>query len=164
MIVDFFNRPTNVTKKQCREVIDFFCRKYIDCRILNSLYIALTFEHINDYGYCNWLNENHRPKDFLITISSKYSKKQIIKTIIHEMVHVKQFSSGKLKDYIRTSKTRWKNKTYSEKFVEQNSRNTTPILPWEIEASRLEDIIYEEYINHVRQHRKFKKRSRTIKK
>ena len=80
------------------------------------------------------------------------------------MVHVKQFSSGKLKDYIRTSKTRWKNKTYSEKFVEQNSRNTTPILPWEIEASRLEDIIYEEYINHVRQHRKFKKRSRTIKK
>ena len=78
-------------------------------------------------GEVDFDDSNHRPKEFTITVDSTGSKRRIMETIAHEMVHVKQYSKGELVDMSRSGKTRWQNEMVS------NNTNYWD-LPWEIEA------------------------------
>ena len=78
-------------------------------------------------GEVDFDDSNHRPKEFTITVDSTGSKRRIMETIAHEMVHVKQYSKGELVDLSRSGETRWQNKMVS------NNTNYWD-LPWEIEA------------------------------
>jgi hypothetical protein len=78
---------------------------------------------IDDY------NESGKPREFLVEINSKQSQEEIIKTIAHEMVHVKQYVYGELNE----QGTMWFNVVYNVDYEEQ---------PWEIEAHDLTDYLY----------------------
>lgn len=78
-------------------------------------------------GEVDFDDSNHRPKEFTITVDSTGSKRRIMETIAHEMVHVKQYSKGELVDMSRSGETRWQNEMVS------NNTNYWD-LPWEIEA------------------------------
>jgi len=90
----------------------------------------------DEYGYCNIIESN---RSFIIDINKNVSLKDFVSTIIHEMVHVKQFARNEMSAY----GMRWKTKTVSE--------NTKYIdLPWEKEAYKLEakliELIWKENI------------------
>ena len=92
------------------------------------------------YGYCHVSDDNlNRPREFAIELdaSMKHPLDQILTWLAHEMVHLKQFVRGELCDYA-TGSVQWKSKRYSRnvKYSEQ---------PWEKEAYRLEDKLYEEF-------------------
>ena len=78
-------------------------------------------------GEVDFDDSNHRPKEFTITVDSTGSKRRIMETIAHEMVHVKQYSKGELVDMSRSGETRWQNQSVN------NDTNYWD-LPWEIEA------------------------------
>jgi len=90
----------------------------------------------DEYGYCNIIESN---RSFIIDINKNVSLKDFVSTIIHEMVHVKQFARNEMSAY----GMRWKTKTVSEntKYVD---------LPWEKEAYKLEakliELIWKENI------------------
>ena len=90
----------------------------------------------DEYGYCNIIESN---RSFIIDVNKTVSLKDFVSTIIHEMVHVKQFARNEMSAY----GMRWKTKTVSEntKYVD---------LPWEKEAYKLEakliELIWKENI------------------
>ena len=69
----------------------------------------------------------YNPKEFTITVDSTGSKRRMMETIAHEMVHVKQYSKGELVDLSRSNSTRWQNN-----IIDKNTNYWD--LPWEIEA------------------------------
>lgn len=77
---------------------------------------------------------------FTIHLNRNLRKKSTITTIFHEMVHIKQFCTGRL--------FHGKNGTYwLGKLREQNLKNSE--LPWEIEAYEQERLLYNLYKKHV---------------
>ena len=78
-------------------------------------------------GEVDFDDSNHNPKEFTITVDSTGSKRRMMETIAHEMVHVKQYSKGELVDLSRSNSTRWQNN-----IIDKNTNYWD--LPWEIEA------------------------------
>ena len=89
------------------------------------------------YGYCHIVDHSlARPREFMIELdaSMKYTFDQILTWLAHEMVHLKQFVRGELCDY-ETGRVQWKSRSFGK--VHYNDQ------PWEKEAYRLEDELYE---------------------
>ena len=91
------------------------------------------------YGYCHIVDDSlAKPREFMIELdaSMKYSFDQILTWLAHEMVHLKQFVRKELWDY-ETGRVQWKSRNYGIVHYEDQ--------PWEVEAYRLEDTLYEEF-------------------
>ena len=56
------------------------------------------------------------------------------------MVHLRQYATNQLFDYMNNDNVRWKKSLYDQDEVKYMDR------PWEIQAYELEDILYEQYV------------------
>ncbi len=112
---------------------------------LNIKLVPSLYKIEKKIGDCEWKDDNIRPREFIIRIDSSRKKKIQLHTLAHELVHVKQFARGELYDYIYDHKTRWKRQKYDNPF--KMSHDQYMNLPWEVEAYKLESIIYNEWIN-----------------
>ena len=91
------------------------------------------------YGYCHIVDDDlNKPRQFMIELdaSMKHPFDQILTWLAHEMVHLKQFVRGELFDY-ETGRVQWKTKSFGRVHYEDS--------PWEKEAYRLEDKLYEQF-------------------
>lgn len=79
-------------------------------------------------GDCTWEDRSYRPREFTIRIDSSQSKQELLETIAHEMVHVKQFARGELKNTNSLHISKWNDKEVDD--IKTNYYD----LPWEIEA------------------------------
>lgn len=89
-----------------------------------------------------------KPREFLIEIHSGLGAPETLKTLAHEMVHIKQYVNRELSDYWpkktkRTSKVteRWKGKNYNSDKMDYYS------FPWEIEAYGREEGLYRNFMH-----------------
>ena len=81
-------------------------------------------------GFC-MMEENNRM--FTIEADKKMGIKDLVTTICHEMIHVKQYARKEMDDWSGVGLARWKGRTF-------NAANTNYYnLPWENEAYRLQD-------------------------
>ena len=83
-----------------------------------------------EFGSCD-IQDNIR--NFTIEVNKNVSLKDFVSTIIHEMVHVKQFARKEMSAY----DMKWKSKNIPEKTDYMD-------LPWEKEAYRLEAKLVKE--------------------
>ena len=104
-------------------------------RLQNKLYVNInlianltTKEKLS--GDCIWEDDScNRPREFTIRVDSTQTLQDMLSTVAHEMVHVKQYARGELKDFSRTIKMcKWKGKTIDLDTVNYYDH------PWEIEA------------------------------
>lgn len=86
---------------------------------------------INDY------NEKYLPRDFIIEIDQKQTKDEVLVTIAHELVHVKQYLYKELND----DQSLWRGKKYEPDKLEYHEQ------PWEIEAESVAYTLFEGYKN-----------------
>ena len=113
-------------------------------RMLNNIYLDIKLtkdlkKKEQAYGYCHIIDDDlNRPREFMIELdtSMKHSFDQILIWLAHEMVHLKQFVRGELFDY-ETGKVQWKRRMYGNVHYEDQ--------PWEKEAYRLEEKLYNEF-------------------
>ena len=96
------------------------------------------------FGYCIWEDDYIKPREFEIGVDANLSYAMIRKTIFHEMIHVKQYASGMLKD--RGIHNFWNGVSFRRGFYKDSE------LPWELDAYAMEEILYDEW-------RKYKKHS-----
>ena len=82
-------------------------------------------------GDCTWEDRSYRPREFTIRIDSSQSKQELLETIAHEMVHVKQFARGELNDTNSLHISKWNDKEVDD--IKTNYYD----LPWEIEAHEI---------------------------
>ena len=86
---------------------------------------------------CVWEDINIRPREFTIRIDGDMSKKRTLLALAHEMVHVKQYVLGQLKDYLRDSSVcSWLNERHSK------TDGGYFTWPWEVEAHGMESELY----------------------
>jgi hypothetical protein len=79
------------------------------------------------------------------------TRKQTLLAIAHEMVHVKQYAKGELKDYLKEEKSKYKND-----HIYFESLNYWDY-PWEIEAHGRELGLYYRFIMKLREEDKVKR-------
>ena len=106
------------------------------CSIFNKIPEGKSY--FKDHGDCEVIeyNSQRKPRSFKIRLRKKKSYKSLIKTLAHELVHVKQFALGEMSEF----HDRWRDGV-DHKDTEYFD------LPWEIEARMMEHVLYDKYKN-----------------
>ena len=128
---------TKGSNKSVRKLIEiaawYYAEKLMGKRTIANLEININLKRnfIRDTG-CEgtaiWEDEGIRPKEFLIELDSGVKLRNLLITLAHEMVHVKQWAKNEMYEYMKLDEVRF-NKT---KF-NMNDLNYWDF-PWEIEA------------------------------
>lgn len=124
---------TSVQRPILRNCTLWLAKKFFRSDLSNNLTLQITIKRQLDCpeecGECEWVEENVRPRKFRIAIKRGQSFREVLLTLVHEMVHLRQFVRNELFDYAATADlTRWHTK------VVDTSRLAYRKLPWEQEA------------------------------
>ena len=121
-------------KREMVEDIANFSLNHLAPRLVNKVEVDIKL--IRDLrgkeelsGDCIWEDSSYRPREFIMRVDSSQPIQAMLETVAHEMVHVKQFAKGELKDLSREVNL-WK---WHGSIVKCNVVNYYD-LPWEIEA------------------------------
>ena len=143
MMIKRYNKLTKQQKNLAFEAIDFF----VD-RVMPRMKKSLSIRVIGDanliikqsmFGFCDYIDvESRYPRDFEITVDTQTTVENFVSTIMHEMVHVKQWARGEMRD-LSTDKRRWKNSKIVISDTDYEDH------PWEIEAFEMENELFKEF-------------------
>jgi hypothetical protein len=121
----------------------FFASKLMTKRLADTLTLYINFD--DDLGYAGlatWLDEPVRGKEFSIRLDPTHREPEFV-SLAHEMVHVKQYARGELRDLL----------SIEDQIVWQGSRHKCSndddnynSQPWEVEAYAKEWILFDEFI------------------
>lgn len=128
---------TGGTKKQrelVQSIAEYSAVKLLGSRLCASVEITIELRQDlgESLGNATWEDDNHRPREFTIEVNAaKHIRlRRMLETVTHEMVHVKQFAKGEMKDLIsRPANIR----KWMGKEIDTNEISYWD-LPWEIEA------------------------------
>lgn len=120
-------------KDYARSIATFSAGKLMSPQLVKNL--DITIQLVKNlsvkegvYGDCIWEDDDVRPREFIIRADCSLRLRRILETIAHEMVHVKQWAMGEMREMSRpANKTKWKGQLF-ETEMEYWDR------PWEIEA------------------------------
>ena len=134
---------TGKINKKLREAIEFFAsnlftpqmKRHIEIRIRQrDLGTWHGFVSIEDYNVLN------QPRSFVIELHKNDNQEEKLKTLAHELVHVRQYARNELNDEMNT----WKGRKVDSDSIPYDDQ------PWEVEAINLGDELYELYTNETR--------------
>ena len=153
MRITFRGRTNKLFRESVTDACHFYLQKLgVSKRKLNNVRLILIVADMKyDQGSC--VNTN-RPKTYEITIHNKLDKRSKFKTLAHEIVHLKQWLTGEMKDHIKSediTKTYWKGKLWKNSGDELDDYYDSP---WEIEAYGKEEGLYARWMEHVKKRRK----------
>lgn len=128
--------------KASEQAIADECIKWCIKKLLpryRTLNIKAIIKPMEDHGCCYNLNDLSR--DFKLTLKKGLSVYELISTICHEMVHVKQYARKEL---------RWCNTHYNVMWKKSVHNNTAyDDQPWEKEAYKLEHRLAVEFFTNM---------------
>ena len=124
-------------KRICEDVTTWFLNKFLP---RHQIYVeiqhrGLKREHV--YGYCDYTGESYRPREFLIELDTYMHQELYIKTLLHELVHLRQWVIGTLRS--KRGKMHYGSINVEELDYEDQ--------PHEIEAREQELTLYLEYLS-----------------
>jgi len=142
-------KPQKVPLKLCKQAVKWYGKKLLTDRIYHSISVRIEFNNEelgkDYYAFCDWNDTNYRSKEFTITIDPNLSKRLMLMVLAHEMVHVKQYASGEMKDYLKFSRTKYRGTIYEESELDYWD------YPWEIEAHGRERGLYLRFMKFLRE-------------
>jgi hypothetical protein len=101
--------------------------------------------HIRDNlgagAYCAIVDDTNPPRNFLIEIQRTRKKIHMFTALAHEMVHLKQWAKGEMKDKIKKTKyiTVWRGETFEDDISYWDQ-------PWEFEAYGLQESLVAKFL------------------
>lgn len=128
-----------VSPDLCRKAIRYFGKHLLSKRLFDNVTVRLVFtDEIKIKADC-YQNAKH---SFTIRVRNNMGHRQTLLSIAHEMVHVKQWSTGEMKEYIRfPNKCKWHGERYNADDKEYWLNH-----PWEIEAYGREIGLYKTFM------------------
>lgn len=115
----------------------FYAKELLSDKMADNISVKIKFnEKMDAMGYAHVVecNESNKPREFEIEVFSLMSAKDILKTVAHEMVHVKQFAYGETNE----SLTRWKGQL--------QTGDDYWLSPWEVEAHGMEIGLFAKFV------------------
>ena len=96
-------------------------------------------KNIDVYGYCNieHYDEEDNVIELAMEVQTGQTQSDTIHTLAHEMVHIRQYVTGKLNDDM----SMWNGEKIDSDSIDYDEH------PWEIEAQELGDKLYDERTN-----------------
>lgn len=145
--VSGFNKRQTVDLRRAAEL---FANLLMDPRIVRSLVIDIEHSPKSDVqGECIDEDDFRNPRWFTIHLRGIEKDDDIIKTLAHEMVHVKQYAKNELHSGIMVPAkgglkmhSKWMGKVWKAKRKEDSYYDS----PWEIEAYGREVGLYARWI------------------
>lgn len=133
------------TDTVCRAV-EFYGEYLMGSRLSKNINITIEFSKFkkgsDEYAFVDYELDESRLRDFVLSVDSKLSKKETLLALAHEMVHVKQYAKGEMRDLFRPMRmVRWK----GERILHEEMDYWE--LPWEIEAYGREKGLYIKFIS-----------------
>ena len=123
-------------KRVCEDVTAWFLNKFFP---RHKIHVDIVHRGLNRecvYGYCDVVGETYRPRHFLIELNTHMDQELYIKTLLHELTHLRQWVVGSLR--LRSGKM-----YYGKECMEN-------VDYWhqahEIEAREQEETLYVEYL------------------
>ena len=125
------------SNKAVRKLVEiaawYYAEKLMGKRLINNLEININlkrnlYEKDKSEGTAIWEDESSRPKEFTIELDCDTKVRNILITLAHEMVHVKQWAKNEMYEYYKGDEVRFMKTKY-----DMNDLNYWDF-PWEIEA------------------------------
>ena len=148
MDLRFRNVPSTSPLKSLRAAGQWYGEKLMGKRLADNVRVDVTFikdfhKNTGNSGTCIWEDDNIRPREFTIELDASDEPDLILQNLAHEMVHVKQWARGELKDSMRGhSLCKWMGKEFD------TDKNEYYDLPWEIEAFGREYGLFARWRDH----------------
>jgi hypothetical protein len=127
-------------KRTCEDVTSWFLNKFFPRHKITVDIVHRGLKRESVYGYCDVVGETYRPRDFLIEMDTWMNEEMYIKTLLHELVHLRQWVVGSLRQK--------RGKMYYGKECVEDIEYWYQ--PHEIEAREQEETLYVEYIKEVK--------------
>ncbi len=150
MLLKTIGKPAHVPNTVIKKAVVFYAKYLLGAgKLYENIQLTVIFEKFaendNDYGYCDWVDDNHCSRVFNITIDRSLSKKETLLALAHEMVHLKQYAKGELKDIFRPMRmVKWHGDRYLHEKMDYWEQ------PWEIEAYGREKGLYFKFLNYLK--------------
>lgn len=147
MKVSVKGAQSTLFRRHLKMAAEFYASKLMSKRMNESLDITLILKDNlddNSDGSCSFEEHDDGIRYFEIELDRSNSERQILLNLAHEMVHVKQFSLGELKDGIRPTTTVWQGITVDDEQVDYWDT------PWEIEAHGREKGLFTRFKHHYK--------------
>lgn len=141
-----FGEPTRVAPELARMALRYYSERLMSKRLCSNISVRLLYKKgllKNNLleACCVCEDDDNRPREFTITADADLSKRKLLMSLAHEMIHVKQYATGQLKYYLRgPARCQWLGKPVNDDSIPY------PDLPWEREAWTKEVDLYREFI------------------
>jgi hypothetical protein len=124
------------SKLLCEDVATWFLNKFLPRHKIEVEILHRGLKREEVYGYCDYVGESYRPREFLIELQTHMEEELYIKTLLHELVHLRQWVLGSLR--MRRGKMHY-GKIAVELYDYWHQ-------PHEIEAREQEETLYLKYL------------------
>ena len=127
-------------KLLCESVTSWFMNKFLPRHKVGVEILHRGLAREGVYGYCDFVDDNvKRPRHFLIELHTHMGEELYVKTLLHELTHLRQWVMGSLQ-------LRYGKMCYCKEPVEKYDYFYQP---HEIEAREQEETLYEQYMQEV---------------
>jgi RNAse (barnase) inhibitor barstar len=144
-----FGRSIN---KKLEESARFFAQKLMHTRMVENLEIEIKKDrNLDCLGECDCVSNTRNPRVFKIVLKGAGSTKDLLRTLAHEMIHVRQYAKNELGSYrdvvvtrgtkLKTA-TKWKGEWWTPKRDQDEYFDS----PWEIEAYGVEPGLWHKWV------------------
>ena len=123
-------------KRALAESAATFCISELMPR-MRTLDVELTLKNIKTERIVGWCYEGDGNRDFYIDVEKTLDDEEMVETVCHEMVHVWQGATRKMKD-LTFGRKMYMGKIYDDTTAYEDE-------PWEIEAYEMQDELLEKF-------------------
>jgi hypothetical protein len=104
---------------------------------MRTLEIEIVIKNLKNEGVAGWCYEGDGNRDFYIDVDKNLDDEELVETVCHEMVHVWQGATRKMKD-LPFGRKMYMGKVYDDTTAYDDE-------PWEIEAYAMQGDLLEKF-------------------
>lgn len=146
MQIELFGSHKTITNSLVKGSLEFYAEQLISKRLRSAISLRVFFKAgmLKSTGLeasCIWEDRNIKAREFMFQIDVGLSRRKLLLSLAHEMVHVRQYATGQMKHYLRQRP----DISWLGEFVD-DTKVPYDELPWEQEAWSLETSLYQQFI------------------